>query len=74
LSVAFEHPKSSSPPAQAAPLSAGKAIAAAKILLKTQLFIFALRSFDPAGAAERSIELSSMKARYEPGIKSYKLR
>jgi hypothetical protein len=48
-------------------------IAAASIPFQTQLFIFALRSFDPAGAAERPIELSSTKARYEPGIKSYKL-
>jgi hypothetical protein len=53
LSVAFEHPKSSLPPAQAAPLSAGNMIAAASISFQNLLFIFALRSFDPAGAAER---------------------
>jgi hypothetical protein len=49
-------------------------IAAAIIPFQNQLFIFALRSFDPAGAAERPIELSSTEARYEPGMKSYKFR
>ena len=39
LSVAFEHPKSSPPPAHAAPLTAGKAIAANKVALVSHLFI-----------------------------------
>jgi hypothetical protein len=39
LSVAFEHPKSSVPPAQAAPLSAGSAIAASKVPFVSRLFI-----------------------------------
>jgi len=41
LSVEFEHPKSSLPPAQAAPLSAGNMIAAASFSFHDQLFIFA---------------------------------
>ena len=45
-------------PARAAPASTGSTIAAASVPLKIQLFIFALRSFDPAGVAERPIELS----------------
>jgi hypothetical protein len=42
FSVAFEHPKSSLPPAQAAPLNAGNAIAAASIPLNFQNFTFVL--------------------------------
>jgi hypothetical protein len=42
LSVAFEQPKSSLPPAQAAPLNAGKTIVAARIPLESHLFIFDL--------------------------------
>jgi len=45
LSVAFEHPKSSPPPAQAVPLSVGNMIAAAKSPFETQLFILDLHSF-----------------------------
>jgi hypothetical protein len=45
LSVAFEQPKSSLSPAQAAPLSAGSTIAAAIVPLSNQLFIVALHSF-----------------------------
>jgi len=63
LSVAFEHRKSSLPPAQAAPLSAGKLIAAVIIPFRSQLFIF------PSVHSERRIEPGSTKARYEGGIK-----
>ena len=44
LSVAFEQPKSSVPPARATPLSAGNVIAAASIPRKSQLFILVLPS------------------------------
>jgi hypothetical protein len=42
LSVAFEQPKSSVPPAWATPLSASKAMVAASIVFESQLFMFAL--------------------------------
>jgi len=45
LSIAFEHPKSSVPPAQAAPLTAGKAIAANRVALVSHRFIFDLPSW-----------------------------
>jgi hypothetical protein len=41
FSVAFEHPKSSLPAAQAVPLSAGNITAAASIRFQNQRFMFA---------------------------------
>src|SRR5271169_1332875 len=66
LSVAFEQPKSSLPPARATPLSAGNAIAAASIPLKSQLVIFVLPSFGLSGCViQIPIEPCWWRARYE---------
>jgi hypothetical protein len=62
LSVAFEQPKSSLPPARAGPLTAGKTIAAANIPLKSSLFIFA------SVHSERPIEPCSTEA-MSPGYR-----
>jgi len=57
------------PPAQAAPLSTGSAIVAAKILLKTQLFMFAPLFVRIRPVWPTAIEPHSMNARYETGMK-----